>query len=236
MSRRDTIIIAVLVNAALLVVLFATAIRTDPLPTVHTMHGDMAEAPSSSQATIATSKSEAIPLDTFLDPFASSEPVDQQITDDLFLMTPTPVVTHSNENTSIDAILSPSPVQSIASTTPSDTKGPTVTVKKGDMLEKIAKANGTTVSEIMKINRLASTQLKIGQVLKIPSKDGISLTPVAKNAPLSNDTEFYVVKEGDSPWLIASKNHVKLDELLRLNQLDEQKARKLRPGDRLRIR
>ena len=51
-----------------------------------------------------------------------------------------------------------------------------------------------------------------------------------------NPEDFYVVKEGDSPWAIALSNGIRLDELLKLNGLDEQKARKLRPGDRLRIR
>ncbi len=112
-----------------------------------------------------------------------------------------------------------------------------VTVKKGDVLEKIAKNNHSSVSAIMKANNLSSTQLKIGQVLKIPTNAPLasSSTP-AKVVENKGAEEFYVVKEGDSPWVIASKNHVKLEELLQLNQLDEQKARRLRPGDRIRIR
>ncbi len=103
------------------------------------------------------------------------------------------------------------------------------------MLEKIAKANQTTVAAIMKANNMSSTQLKIGQVLRIPvgQKGGSSiLTPAGTPA----QGEFYVVKEGDSPWLIASRNKINLEELLRLNNLDEQKAKRLRPGDKLRIR
>jgi peptidoglycan DL-endopeptidase LytF len=108
-----------------------------------------------------------------------------------------------------------------------------VTVKKGDVLEKIAKAHQTSVTALMKANNLSSTQLKIGQVLKVPAKEG---SPPVLSAQPSAAMEYYIVKEGDSPWLIATKNHVKVDELLKLNNLDEQKARKLRPGDRLRIR
>lgn len=44
----------------------------------------------------------------------------------------------------------------------------TIVVKKGDFLERIAKANGTTVNAIMKLNNLTSTQLKIGQLLRVP--------------------------------------------------------------------
>lgn len=119
----------------------------------------------------------------------------------------------------------------------------TVTVKKGDFLEKIAKANNSSVAAIMKANNMTSTALKIGQVLKVPSKGASSAVAATKPkeataaAPAASGSgEYYVVKDGDSPWLIASKNHVKLEELLKLNNLDDQKARKLRPGDRLRIR
>ncbi|HSX13751.1 MAG TPA: LysM domain-containing protein [Chlamydiales bacterium] len=48
--------------------------------------------------------------------------------------------------------------------------------------------------------------------------------------------EYYIVKVGDNPWGIAMKHHMKLEELLKLNQLNEEKARKLKPGDRLRTR
>jgi LysM repeat protein len=44
------------------------------------------------------------------------------------------------------------------------------------------------------------------------------------------------MKVGENPWAIAIRHHMKLDELLRLNGLNEEKARKLKPGDRLRIR
>ena len=44
-----------------------------------------------------------------------------------------------------------------------------VKVKKGDVLERIARQNNVSVSDIMKINKLTSTRLKIGQVLKLPS-------------------------------------------------------------------
>lgn len=48
--------------------------------------------------------------------------------------------------------------------------------------------------------------------------------------------QFYVVQCGDNPWTIAIKHHIKVSELLKLNHLDNKKARQLKPGDRLRIR
>ncbi|HEY4254932.1 MAG TPA: LysM domain-containing protein, partial [Chlamydiales bacterium] len=48
--------------------------------------------------------------------------------------------------------------------------------------------------------------------------------------------DYYIVKVGDNPWTIAMKHHLKVEELLKLNGLNEQRARKLKPGDRLRIK
>ena len=112
-------------------------------------------------------------------------------------------------------------------------------MKKGDSLDKIAKAHQTTVEEIIKVNHLPSSFLRVGQVLKLPkgkalSRSAIPNPPLAKNA--GGSPEYYTVKVGDNPWTIAMKHHMKVEELLKLNQLNEEKARKIKPGDRLRIR
>jgi len=46
----------------------------------------------------------------------------------------------------------------------------TYTVKSGDNLTKIARANGTTIRELRSANNLRTDQLKVGQKLKIPGK------------------------------------------------------------------
>lgn len=51
-----------------------------------------------------------------------------------------------------------------------------------------------------------------------------------------NEPVYYVVKKGDSPWKISRQQNVSYDEILRLNQLDEEKARNLKVGDRIRIK
>ncbi|HTV75439.1 MAG TPA: LysM peptidoglycan-binding domain-containing protein, partial [Candidatus Baltobacteraceae bacterium] len=43
------------------------------------------------------------------------------------------------------------------------------TVKSGDTLTRIAKANGTTVKAIESENNLTTTKIKVGQKLKIPA-------------------------------------------------------------------
>lgn len=232
MSRRDTIIIAVLVNAALLMILFATAIRTeDPAKEIQKKNKQGAEL-------------------AVRPPTRPTLPVQDELLNEFITSVPTLADSGGEsvfpyEETEIVAIPAQAPPanrssQPIASLTPASSveQFVSITVKKGDFLEKIAKANNTTVASIMKASNLSSTQLKIGQVLKIPLTQG-DKTPAApqSSAPQSAVSgEYYIVKEGDNPWLIASRNKINLEELLRLNGLDDQKAKHLRPGDRLKIR
>jgi len=48
--------------------------------------------------------------------------------------------------------------------------GDTYTVKSGDTLGKIARAHGTTVKEIQSLNNLSTTQIRVSQKLKMPTK------------------------------------------------------------------
>jgi LysM repeat protein len=110
-----------------------------------------------------------------------------------------------------------------------------VKVKKGDVLEKIARLNHVTVDEIMKANQMTNTRLKIGQVLKIPTKNKTESTtpPLILQEP---DAKYYTMKNGDNLWAIAVKHQMKMEDLLKLNNLTEEKARKLKAGDQIRIK
>ena len=231
MSRRDTIIIAVLVNAALLMILFATAIRTgdskEEIKKKNSRGTELAVTPSVQDELlnefVTSAPTITAPIGQSLYPFEETE----------IVIAPQPTYT------------SPPIVHNPPPTTPTnlshsvekqDSPFVNITVKKGDFLEKIAKANNTTVASIMKASNLSSTQLKIGQVLKVPLTKGDKIPPASSPQSPSVSGEFYIVKEGDNPWLIASRNKINLEELLRLNGLDDQKAKHLRPGDRLKIR
>jgi len=112
-----------------------------------------------------------------------------------------------------------------------------VEVQKGDSLDRLAKRHHTTVDEIIKLNQLPTSFLRVGQRLKIPAEKSIEAAkPKGSLAPSSEQAEYYTMKVGDNPWSIAMKHHIKVDELLKLNGLNEKSARKLKPGDRLRIK
>lgn len=202
MNRKNTILIAVVINAGLLAVLLIAALTTqDELPSVNQI---VAEAPLP-------------PLPKFDEP-----PMYQPLpTPPQAAEAPEPVL-HKLP----PLIVEPAPVAAAVVPAPSLNE---VTVKKGDTLDKIAKSHRTTVDEIIKINHLPSSFLKVGQVLKIP-------TLASEKKPAAAGPEYYTIKVGDNPWAIANKHHMKVEELLRLNSLNEERARKLKAGDRLRIR
>lgn len=216
MTRRDTILMAILVNAGLLLVLFATG--------MHAKKKEHAEPfPAPMLVEVAPEPLLHAPL-----AYTPHEEIEQ-------VLNAYPTLAETTPETSVVEL----PAERLAPPAPALPAPPvalssgTVTVKKGDYLEKLAKAHGTTVNELVQINRLSSTQLKIGQVLKLPpGKKGEGMP----QATASEREAYYIVKAGDNPWMIASKNNVRLDELLRLNGLDENKAKSLKPGDRLRIR
>ncbi|MCH9608887.1 MAG: hypothetical protein S4CHLAM45_05950 [Chlamydiales bacterium] len=209
MSRRDTIIIAVLVNAGLLMVLFATALKSD----------DKKKGEATSFTQLAQAPVEKVKEEERFSPYVaaptSAVPTLETITEEIAF-----------EELNIPEV---QPVAVEPKT--SEINYVSVTVKKGDFLERIAKANNTTVSSIMTENKMTSTQLKVGQVLRVPVRQ----SPLRASTPAAAE-EYYVVRDGDNPWTIASKNQISVSELLRRNNLDEQKARRLRPGDRLKIR
>lgn len=262
MSRRDTIIIAVLLNAGLLAILFLMAVNMDDEKLVQASDFpqtlvDVTEQPSPviSSPEIAAATPEfntaqsGDEIDNALKQFADNpqlilvddegEPIDKEP-----LALPPAVSTTPPHNPEPPPSTQPPQSQHLVE----------VTVKKGDALEKIARANNATVEAIKKANDLTSSKLKIGQVLKIPVGSKISKTTAAAQPPkkpteakpaanknkqviASNaNQEFYTVKSGDNPWKIAKQFHVKFDELLKLNNLDEEKARNLKIGDKLRVK
>ncbi|MBS0629787.1 MAG: LysM peptidoglycan-binding domain-containing protein [Verrucomicrobia bacterium] len=225
MTRKDTIIIAVLVNAALLIALFVTAIKREDTPHQEekiAANTQLIAIPETDKNEIKAAQGDEI--DLVLKEFSEKKTEVTAVED-------TAKIDFVKELEAITKSVSEMP-QEAASTESADFIK--VTVKKGDVLEKIARANQSTVDEIIRVNQLKSSMLQIGQTLKIPRKG--QTASIAKASIESSGPEYYVVKQGDNPWAIAVKNHLKVDELLKLNNLTEEKARHLKPGDKLRIR
>lgn len=68
-----------------------------------------------------------------------------------------------------DVVKIPAKTATPAATTTADAAD-TYTVKSGDVLGTIARKHGTTVPELQRLNNLPTTQIKVGQKLKLPPK------------------------------------------------------------------
>jgi len=97
-------------------------------------------------------------------------------------------------------------------------------VKRGDSLWIIAKNYGTTTKNIQELNKLKTTDLHIGQVLKIPGYPSKKSVGALKT---------YLVKQGDNPFIIARVHNMSLNRLLRINRLSSRS--KIYPGQKLYI-
>jgi peptidoglycan lytic transglycosylase D len=102
-------------------------------------------------------------------------------------------------------------------------------VKSGDSLWNIAKRYGTTTKKIQSLNELQTTQLHIGQVLKIP---GYKDEKIVNKIEVGN-LKVYQVKRGDSPFDIAQLHNMPLKRFLRINLLTLKST--IYPGQKLYI-
>lgn len=164
MTRKDTILVAVIVNSALLCVLFVSALKKSPSSAI---------SPKEIAAVHTIDVPQISPKDT------------------------------QKKESEVDQILT----QFVEEKKPKEEKG-TSALNFAKELEAITKASN--------INSESNSAL-------------------SKNASKSQEAKYYTVKSGDNPWSIAVKNKIKLDQLLKLNDLNEEKARRLKPGDKLRI-
>lgn len=203
MSRRDTILVAVLINAGLLALLFMIAINPDE-DQLYDKPPVVAEAP-----VIHEQKDAEIPLNY------------------------TKLVIEDEIDQALQNFTEKEPPKQAEVKKVEEPQNPyvTITVKRGDMLERIARANGTTVQKLKQLNQLQDEKIEIGQILRVPVAQAGDETPKKK----TESEEYYVIKNGDNPWKIAKQFNVPFDDLLILNRLDEEKARKLKAGDKIRV-
>jgi len=241
MTRRDLIIVAALANVGVLAILFMLAFRTEE---------DQGKE-STEIAYTLTEESKPAPIEIPVKP-EPMDMIDTALDDEGTQQAPT-LITGDDDNFQL---LEPEKPQEIAAEAPkevtkdaADARYVDVTIKRGDALEKIARANGTTVEAIMKANNLKNDRLRIGQTLKVPvgTNQGTNKKPAAVITPkdtakqivkadTDNKAQYYTIKSGDNPWKIAKQFNLKLDELLKLNNLDQEKARNLKVGDTIRVK
>jgi peptidoglycan endopeptidase LytF len=234
MTRRDIIMIAVLANIGVLSILFMLAFRSEERSEAPS---DVAYQITEEHSTLSLAPS-SIPIEIH------PEPIDEV---DVALEELTPLLTETQrreerysytETNNPPIIDKPTPEPEPVVEPNSNEKYVEVTIKRGDALEKIARGNGTSIKALMEANHMTSDRLKIGQVLRIPvSPSHQTPTAIANTSPAPSSLEaYYTIKSGDNPWKIAKQFQMSPDQLLKLNGLDEDNARRLKVGDRIRVK
>ena len=234
MTRKDTIIVAVLINAGLLVMLFVSALKNEP--TTSSRVAMKEESPRIVEKEIVSLRKE-VPLVKPVSVNADhpiAQPVKiapkesvEKIKEEIAVIKPSVQQPAPAKESALDKVL-------VAKKNIAQEELNKVIVKKGDVLEKIAKSYGTSVEALMQVNELVDAKLQVGQTLYLPKEKIASATPI-KVLPQVEEN-LYTIKPGDNLWKIAIEHHVKVEDLIKLNQLTEKQAKALRPGDRIKIK
>lgn len=112
----------------------------------------------------------------------------------------------------------------------------TYVVKSGDTLYSIAKKYGMNVNNLIAINDLEDTNLKVGQVLKVyNTNDSEILLGVSCYGEGYKEPSYliYTVKRGDNLYNIARSYGVSVDSIVKLNNLN---SSNLSIGQKLKIK
>jgi LysM repeat protein len=127
----------------------------------------------------------------------------------------------------------------VASVPPATSKPRVYTVKSGDTLHGIAKANGLSVNDVKSVNGLTGDGIRPGQTLNLVAAKS---TPPTGTEALPDRTELtepklalksYTVKGGDRLVFIAKRFSVSQEDLMALNKIKD--PSKLQIGQTLKI-
>jgi len=110
-------------------------------------------------------------------------------------------------------------------------------VRRGESLSTIARRYNSSVSAIVRTNRLRNQhRIRQGQILQIPRKN-VRAVAVSGNAPTREETResvlSHTVVRGDSLWRLAQKYKTSVNEIKALNGL---RGNTLSLGQKLKIR
>jgi peptidoglycan endopeptidase LytF len=255
MTRRDTIISAALINAGLLVVLFVCALGIDDGSQVNAQTVEMTPAVHTSAPAQVLIELSSIEKTSTSQEIALDQPVAavQEI----------PVSRSSSQVVQIE-VQKGDRVDKIASRYGMDVEqllqlnnlqttqlvvGQKLNVissnsNKIALSEASSESSKTVAKEVSKVAVESSKPAKEA-VKKEPKKEPVKVVaaqapiakPLSKTAPSADETvQYHYVQRGESPWVIAKKYGISVEKLLKLNNLDEATARRLREGDRLRVR
>ena len=123
-------------------------------------------------------------------------------------------------------------------------KGEPITVSRGDTLYGLSRRHGVSVAELMSVNGLNDSMLRVGQRLYLPTRSsgGSRVRSASRAAPSavvatadapSTWNGSYQVRSGDSLYKIARQYGVRTSDLQRYNAITD--PRRVMPGTVLRV-
>ncbi|NNC24383.1 LysM peptidoglycan-binding domain-containing protein [Salinisphaera sp. USBA-960] len=102
-------------------------------------------------------------------------------------------------------------------------------VQAGDTLGGIAARNQTSVKRLQQLNRLESSQVNVGQKLRLPNAGSSTSTSHVSSAGAKTK---YKVQKGDTLSAVARSHNVDMDKIIAMNELS---SRQLRAGQELAL-
>ncbi len=146
---------------------------------------------------------------------------------------PTPVVV-------TPPVVAPAPVQQ--ATAPAEPSAPTTTIKylvnSGDTWYGIATQHKITVDALKAANPTAARKNNLyqGSYINIPVRaDSAEAQAAAAAAPPAPVAKTYTIKRGDTLAKIARKHKMTVPALMKLNDLSDRDARRIQPGQKLKV-
>lgn len=131
----------------------------------------------------------------------------------------------------------PARAETVEIPVPSETPTREYVIRKGDTPGVIAEKLGVSTVELIKLNNLDSRRLRIGQVLVVPGTETKNYKETLKGAaapdkqdPQNNAPSEYIVKKGDTLYVLAKTFGVSVERIKKYNNL---KNSNLRVGQRL---
>lgn len=107
-------------------------------------------------------------------------------------------------------------------------------VRQGDTLEKIARRNGTTITQLCKLNGISRNKtIRAGERLRVTGKASAK-APKESTGRSGKGGSSYTVRKGDTLFKIARSHGMSVNELCRLNGISENKI--LREGQKLKVK
>ncbi len=105
-----------------------------------------------------------------------------------------------------------------AKDTPSPARTTTHSVRRGETLSQIASRHGVSLTSLKTANRLRSSQLQVGQVLRIPKKS-TSVSKKTSSVKQTTRARSHKVRRGETLSQIAARHGVTVSSLKTANRL-----------------